>query len=59
MKQRIEFTGAVDVYTDKPLTLDAAARWVEVALLRGDKHADSYVSWLEEVVHVNEVDDDA
>ncbi|MGW1828869.1 hypothetical protein ACWCO0_09495 [Streptomyces tubercidicus] len=58
MKQRIEFTGGVDVYTDEPLSLKDAEGWVETALLRGDKHASSYVSWLEDIVHVNVVGDE-
>ncbi len=59
MKQRIEFKGGVDVYTDEPLTVEAAEEWVEVALTRGDKHASAYVTWLDDVTAVESVDDDA
>ncbi|WP_406324042.1 hypothetical protein [Streptomyces niveus] len=58
MKQRIEFTAAVDVYTDEPLTHEEAEGWVETALTRGDKHA-SYVSWLKDVVRISDIPDDA
>ncbi|MFE3144777.1 hypothetical protein [Streptomyces scopuliridis] len=42
-----------------PLTHKDAKRWVEVALLRGDKHADRYASWLDSITFVSSVDDDA
>ncbi|MET9480981.1 hypothetical protein [Streptomyces sp. NPDC006638] len=58
MKQRIEFTGFVTVYTDEPLTSEEAYGWVESALLYGDKHADRFVSNLEEVTSFSSVGDD-
>jgi hypothetical protein len=58
VKQRIEFTGFVDVYRDEPLTEEDAEGWVETALLRGDKHASFYVSTVKSVTSFAPVGDD-
>ncbi|MFE6498148.1 hypothetical protein [Streptomyces sp. NPDC057748] len=58
MKTRIEFKGFVTVYTDKPMTTDEAESWVESALLYGDKHADRFVTTLDDVTFVSLVGDD-
>ncbi|MFF1417585.1 hypothetical protein [Streptomyces sp. NPDC058280] len=58
MKTRIEFKGFVDVYDETPMSSAEAKGWVEVALLRGAKHAGSYVTALDEVTFVSQVGDD-
>lgn len=59
MKIRIEFTGGVDVYTDgEDFVPEDAEGWVHAALLRGDKHASSYTTWLGEVTSIKPVGDD-
>lgn len=58
MKQRIEFTAFVDVYTDEPLTQEEARRYVKDALLLGDKHADAYCAFMDDVTFFSTVGDD-
>ncbi|WP_097964559.1 hypothetical protein [Streptomyces sp. or20] len=58
MKQRIEFKGFVDVYTDEPLMAEDARGWVSTALLRGDKHSGKYTTTLDDVTFFSTVGDD-
>ncbi|MFD5198847.1 hypothetical protein ACFWM7_01490 [Streptomyces sp. NPDC058375] len=58
MKQRIEFKGFVDVYTDEPLTQEEARKYVGDALLLGDKHADMYCAFMDDVTFFSSVGDD-
>jgi hypothetical protein len=58
VKQRIEFTGFVDVYDDEPITPDEARGWVATALRLGDKHAGEYCTTLDEVTFFSTVGDD-
>ncbi|MFE7624287.1 hypothetical protein [Streptomyces sp. NPDC057509] len=57
MKQRIEFTAFVDVYTDEPLTQEEARRYAKDALLLGDKHGDLYITTLDDVTFFSTVGD--
>lgn len=58
MKQRIEFTAFVDVYNEDPLTQEEARRYVKDALLLGDKHADTYCAFVDDVTFFAPVGDD-